>query len=57
MDNLKEGQGREEYHDGTVFEGSFSKGKKVGIGKLFMPDGSTFEGNFNNDVMEVSSPQ
>lgn len=53
MDGLPTDWGKQEYPDGTLFEGSFETGVKNGNGILTFKDGSRYEGSFKNDKMEV----
>ena len=50
--NLKNGQGTENYPDGSVYEGFFVNGKKQGKGKLTLANGSCYEGEFYMDKIE-----
>ena len=43
---FRHGYGKEEYPDGTYYEGEWSIGKWHGMGKLTYEDGSRYEGQF-----------
>lgn len=47
MNDLPNGKGKEEWNDGTKFEGDFTNGSKNGRGVLrFGVDGSMYDGYF-----------
>lgn len=48
VDGKKEGTGKYEWNDGTIYEGEFSNDKINGQGKLTIPQKGTYEGTFVN---------
>lgn len=55
MNDLRNGQGRMNYHDGSLYEGSWAIGNPHGQGKRFTADGETFEGEFRHGELIQSS--
>lgn len=51
-DDLKNGNGKEIYPDGSTYEGNFTKGKKNGQGKLYLLNGTLYEGTFKDDMID-----
>lgn len=48
IEGKKEGRGKYEWNDGSVYEGEFSKDQISGQGKLTIPQKGTYEGTFVN---------
>ncbi len=48
IDGKKEGNGKFEWNDGSVYEGEFSNDQINGQGKLTIPQKGTYEGSFVN---------
>jgi hypothetical protein len=44
-----DGYGKYIYTNGYVYEGNFTKGLKVGLGKLITPAGDLYDGMWDND--------
>ena len=51
-DGLRDGKGRLEFIDGTVYEGQFENNKMHGYGKIFYKDGSIYQGNFRHNLRD-----
>ena len=49
VNDIKEGNGKEIYSDGSVYIGNFTNNKKNSQGKLYLANGSVYEGEFLND--------
>ena len=49
MHNKKNGRGRVQYQDGTIFEGNFKDDRPNGFGKMTSRD-YTYEGSFVNGL-------
>ena len=52
IEGKKQGYGKYEWNDGSIYEGNFKDDKISGIGKLSIPDKGTYEGNFVNGRKE-----
>lgn len=48
VDGKKQGYGKYEWNDGSVYEGEFKDDKINGQGKLTIPEKGIYEGNFSN---------
>lgn len=44
--------GKENYPDGSIYEGLYLEGKKNGIGKIVLSNGYSYEGEFKDDQIE-----
>ena len=47
---MKDGEGIEEWEDGSRFDGGFKQGRKHGYGVFVWADGSRYAGNFKEDI-------
>jgi hypothetical protein len=52
FDDLFHGHGVYKWKDGSVYEGSFNRGKKEGVGRYTGPSGNTYEGSFVSDEFD-----
>jgi hypothetical protein len=48
---LREGHGKMEWIDGTIYIGMWIEDIQNGMGKIIYPDGSSKEGMFKNNVL------
>ena len=51
-DNLMDGEGSLRLADGTIYKGTFAKGKKEGAGVMMAPNGHRLVGFYKNDLMD-----
>ncbi len=54
-DDLLHGKGTYIYKDGSIFEGTYALGKKIGEGKHTFKNGDIFIGNYVNNLLEGAS--
>ena len=50
INDFQSNYGIEEWNDGSIYKGQYSKGRKNGIGTYIWSDGNKYEGEFKNNV-------